>query len=96
MDAQPDLAELILQSKDRTGRSFAELARAAGTDEHGVPVITKGRVQQLADGDMSRWPSPSTIRGLARMMQVTERAVILACARRFGFSVDESSVHQGL
>jgi hypothetical protein len=94
MGEQPDLSELIMLLK--SDRSFSELARAGGVDQHGVVMITKGRVQQLAGGDISRWPSPNTVRALARALPTTDRAVILAAGRSLGFTVDESSVLENL
>lgn len=91
MTEQLDLATLILTRKDQLSRqesgpvSFADLATRGGKDAHGIPVTTKGRVQQLAGGDISHWPAPATIRALARMLKVTEHTVILAAAVTLGF-----------
>ena len=78
--SQPLLADLI---NDRKGtRSFARLSRDAG----GYP--TRNRFQQLATvREQNMFPSPDTLRGVARALNAPMSEVVLAAARSVGLEV---------
>lgn len=77
-----DLADLIQDKRD--GRSFADLSRAGD----GIP--SPQRWQQLVALTPKTFPEPPAIRGIAKALRVTERAVILAAAEGLGFDVSRS------
>lgn len=72
-----NLGELIRRNKD--DRSYDQLAHDCG----GAP--TSQRIQQLATAKrIANFPDPSSLRGLARGLHVTEPAVVLAAAESVG------------
>jgi hypothetical protein len=77
---EPLLADLI---NDRKGtRSYADLERDTGG------TITRGRFQQLATvRKQSKFPDPSTLRGIVMATNLPMREVVLAAARSVGLSV---------
>lgn len=68
--------ELILALKG--ARTYEQLAEDCG----GVP--TPGRIQQLATKPQNTFPSPDTVRGLARGLRVNAGTIISACAASLG------------
>lgn len=60
------LAQLITEHRDRTGDTYADIARAAG--------ISRGRISQIALGDTGM-PSAATVRGLATALGLSDRIV---------------------
>lgn len=75
----PDLATLIADAKG--DRSYDQISRAAG----GAP--TPERLQQLATGPIKAFPSPDTIRALARGLNVPTTEVVAAISRSLGLDV---------
>jgi len=79
VSAEPDLAGLI--AANRRGRSYQRIAEDSGG------TITRNRVQQLANDPQRSFPTPDTIRGLARALSATETEVVAAAARSVGITV---------
>lgn len=80
VSADPDLAYLIAVRKG--DRSYQRIAEDSGG------AITRNRVQQLAtEPRQKQFPSPETIRGLARALGATETEVVAAAARSVGIDV---------
>src|SRR6184192_1627626 len=73
------LARLIAQRKG--DRSFKRLSADCG----GTP--TANRLQQMATKDISAFPDPETIRGMAMGLGTTITEVTLAVARSLGLNV---------
>lgn len=73
------LARLIAQRKG--DRSFKRLSSDCG----GTP--TANRLQQIATKDISAFPDPETIRGIAMGLGTTITEVTLASARSLGLAV---------
>lgn len=71
-----NLSDLITERK--AGRSYEQLSKECG----GTP--TSKRLQQIATNDIKSFPDPETIRGLARGLKVSERAVLSAAAESLG------------
>jgi len=76
------LARLIAQRKG--DRSFKRLS----TDCGGTP--TANRLQQMATKDISAFPDPETIRGIAMGLGTTITDVTLAVARSLGLNVSSA------
>lgn len=78
---EQSLGQLITAS----GKTNAELARLG----NGAP----GPMQwaRMRDGQLSGFPTPDTIRTLARVLNVPVREVVLACARSCGLPVGGAS-----
>lgn len=75
------LARLIAQRKG--DRSFKRLS----TDCGGTP--TANRLQQMSTKDISAFPDPDTIRGIAMGLGTTITEVTLAAARSLGLNVTQ-------
>lgn len=80
---QTTINELILALKG--ARTYEQLAEDCG----GVP--TPGRIQQLATKPQNTFPSPDTVRGLARGLRVNANTIISACASSLGLTDDTNS-----
>lgn len=65
------------------GRSYARLAEDCG----GHP--TGARIQQMAVGNLTVFPSPESIRGLAQGLGVGTGAVVQACAVTLGLAGEQ-------
>lgn len=76
-----NLQELIAMA--RGDRSYGQLA-AADPDSP-----KRQRWQQLAAGTLAGFPDPGTIRAVARVLRLSERRVVLACAESVGLDVDQ-------
>lgn len=77
-----DLAGLIATHK--RGRSYRQLAKDGGG------MLTAGRIQQIATAPLKSWPGAGSVTSLARMLSVSERAVVLASAESLGIDVAQA------
>lgn len=77
------ISELIGTLKG--SRTYDQLAEDCG----GVP--TPGRIQQLATRPQNTFPSPDTVRGLAKGLRTSPMTVISACATSLGLGGDTAS-----
>lgn len=83
----PTITQLIADHITTTGRSYRDLAHASGDR------VKHQTFQELKTGPPKSWPkSAETIRGIARALGVTERAVVLAFARSLGVDVAGGSL----
>ena len=87
LDDVPTIKDLINERKDSTGESFRQMSdRAARHDLH----VKHQTLAELAKENPKQWPkNTGTITALAAALGVTERTVILAFARSFGFEVGQ-------
>lgn len=74
-----NLQELI--SLRKGDRSYEQLSKACGGYPGGP------RIHQLATTEIKGFPDPSTIRGLAKGLGVTEMTVVLAAAESLGLDI---------
>ena len=79
------IQNMILNGKG--DRSYERIARDGGS------LFSSKRIQQLATTPMKSFPDPGTIRGLAKALRCSNRAVVLACAESLMIEVsgEESS-----
>lgn len=85
--SMPTITQLIADHITTTGRSYRDLAHASGDR------VKHQTFQELKTGPPKSWPkSAETIRGIARALGVTERAVVLAFARSLGVDVAGGSL----
>lgn len=77
------LAELI--ATRRQGRSYAQLEQDAG----GTPGAA--RWAQLATGNLRTFPSPDSMRCIAKALEVPEETVLLSVARSLGIDTRRRS-----
>lgn len=79
MTQQPDLQQLILDRKG--GRTFDRLSDDCG----GLP--TDKRLIQITKNGIKNFPDAVTLEGLAKGLNVSVTAVVLAAARSLGLAV---------
>ncbi len=81
----PTIAELLLAYRDRTGASYAEMARKVGDE------LTPARMHQLTTEPPKQFPKlPRTVALLADMLEVPVTTVVLAFAAGLGIPVNSS------
>jgi hypothetical protein len=79
MEKEPNLAALLLKRKG--DRSFERVSRDCG----GNP--SANRLQQIATKPLNEFPTPETIKCLARGLPATVTEITLAAARSLGLNV---------
>lgn len=82
-DSTIGLSDLIRQHQQRTGDSFADLARASG--------ISKARIGQLADSASIHMPRHDTVAKLSRALHLPLRVVQSAAMVSAGISPETAS-----
>jgi hypothetical protein len=81
----PSIAALLTDYRDRTGASYEDMSKAIGG------VVSDGRLHQLATKTPSSFPrEPSTITGLADLLQVPVTTILNAFAVSLGLTVASS------
>lgn len=85
---QSAIGDLILLLKD--DRTYEQLSRECG----GVP--TAGRIQQMATRPQNTFPSPDSIRGLAKGLGVRPAVILDACGQDFDLWGPEEFKTSGL
>jgi hypothetical protein len=75
--------QLVLQHKG--SRSYQDISKAAG----GVPD-PKGLQRLVTDG-FTRLPSPATLTGVAKALDISTHEILIAAARTIGLEVDDVS-----
>ncbi|WP_100499399.1 hypothetical protein [Geodermatophilus chilensis] len=81
----PTIAELLLAYRDRTGASYAEMARKVGDE------LTPSRMHQLATAPPQQFPKRArTVEALAELLEVPVTTIVLAFAAGLGIPVQQS------
>lgn len=79
----PDIAQLLIAYRDRTGESYETMAKRIGD------AISDGRLHQLATKPLKNFPEPRTVIALADLLGLSVSRVVLSLAVSLGIPVRE-------